>query len=138
MSQKESESKSDQLTFGNVAVTVGQLKAEWEAFIKFLKDGGREREYSTLNQHVDFREDLSIILTLPNSFQTKTIEDLQQELLTHLRTKLDNGNIKLITEIEKIENKKLIYTNSEKFDHLAQKYPMLVELRNRLELDTDF
>jgi len=113
LSKQKAESKSDQLTFGNVAVSVEQLKAAWNGFIDLLKKNGREREYSTLNQQVVFHEDLSINLTLPNSFQTKTIEDLQQELLTHLRTKLDNGKIKLIIEVERIENKKLIYTNSE-------------------------
>jgi len=138
LSKQKAESKSDQLTFGNVAVSVEQLKAAWNGFIDLLKKNGREREYNTLNQQVVFHEDLSINLTLPNSFQTKTIEDLQQELLTHLRTKLDNGKIKLITEVEKIENKKMIYTNSEKFEHLAAKYPMLKELKNRLDLDTDF
>jgi len=77
-------------------------------------------------------------LTLPNSFQSLTIEGLKQELLTHLRTKLNNKDIQLITEVEKIENKKMIYTNSEKFDFLAEKYPNLKDLKARLDLDTDF
>ena len=83
-------------------------------------------------------KDLSIKLIIPNSFQSLTIEGLQQELLTYLRTKLNNSNIQLVTEIEKIENKKLIYTNSEKFDYLAEKYPALKQLKSRLDLDTDF
>ena len=103
-----------------------------------LKKEGRDREYKTLNQQVEFQEDLSIKLTLPNSFQSLTIEGLQQELLTHLRTKLNNRKIQLITEIEKFEDKKMIYTNSEKFDFLAEKYPNLHELKSRLDLDTDF
>jgi len=103
-----------------------------------LKVGGREREYNTLNQKVEIGDDLVIHLLLPNSFQLRTIEDLQQELLTHLRSKLNNGNIKLVTEVEKFEDKKLIYTNSEKFDYLAEKYPSLRTLKRRLDLDTDF
>jgi len=87
---------------------------------------------------VDFDENLSIRLTLPNSFQSLTIEGLQQELLTDLREKLNNGTIQLVTEVEKVENKKMIYTNSEKFDYLAEKYPHLRELKKRLDLDTDF
>ena len=115
-----------------------QLKAEWDAFMEKLKKEGRDREYKTLNQQVEFQEDLSIKLTLPNSFQSLTIEGLQQELLTYLRTKLNNRKIQLITEIEKFEDKKMIYTNSEKFDFLAKKYPNLNELKSRLDLDTDF
>lgn len=75
---------------------------------------------------------------LPNSFQSLTIEALQQELLTYLRTTLNNRRIQLITEVEKVENKKMIYTNSEKFEFLAEKYPNLRELKMRLDLDTDF
>lgn len=114
------------------------MKREWYAFAAKLKKDDRDREYNTLNQEITFNEDLSINLTLPNSFQVKTIEDLQQELLTHLRTKLNNSKICLKTEVEKIENKKLIYTNSEKFEHLAEKYPNLKDLKMRLDLDTDF
>ncbi len=119
-------------------MTVDQLKTEWNFFLEKLKREGRDSEYSTLNQQVEFHEDLSIILTLPNSFQTHIIEGFQQELLTTLRTKLNNGKIQLKTEVEKIESKKMIYTNKEKFDYLAEKHPNLKELKMRLDLDTDF
>jgi len=119
-------------------VTIDQIKHEWNNFAENLKNEGRDREFNTLNQIVVFNEDLSINLTLPNSFQSLTIEGLQQELLTYLRTKLNNSNIQLNAEVEKIEDKKLIYTNSEKFDYLAEKYPNLKDLKSRLDLDTDF
>lgn len=119
-------------------MTVDQLKAEWNAFIEKLKKEGRDSHYNTLNQQVEFNEDLSIRLTLPNSFQIPIIEGFQQELLTFLRTNLNNGKIQLITEIEKIESKKMIYTNKEKFAYLAEKHPNLKELKMRLDLDTDF
>jgi DNA polymerase-3 subunit gamma/tau len=103
-----------------------------------LKSEGRDREYNTLNQAVRIENNLTILLTLPNSFQSLTIEGVQQELLTYLRTKFNNGDIKLMTEVEKFEEKKLIYTNSEKFDYLAEKYPQLRKLKKKLDLDTDF
>ncbi|MCG8311537.1 MAG: hypothetical protein MI975_29390 [Cytophagales bacterium] len=138
ISQKENSTQEAQISIGTDPVTPEQLKDEWNKFAEELKKKGREREYNTLNQQVVFNDDLSINLTIPNSFQSLTIEGLQQELLTHLRTKLNNRDIRLITEIEKIEDKKLIYTNSEKFDYLAEKYPKLKELKARLDLDTDF
>ena len=138
LSNKNKDAENSHLKIGTDPVTVEQLKKEWNVFTEKLRKEGRDREYNTLNQQVDFHEDLSINLTLPNSFQSLTIEGLQQELLTHLRTVLNNSKIQLITEIEKIENKRLIYTNSEKFDYLAEKYPSLKELKKRLDLDTDF
>lgn len=138
LSKQKHKSQDTKLSIGLDAVTVEQLKAEWNSFAEKLKKEGRDREFNTLNQRVEFQEDLSIKLTLSNSFQSLTIESLQQELLTYLRTKLNNGKIQLITEIEKLEDKKMIYTNSEKFEFLADKYPDLRELRTRLNLDTDF
>ena len=138
ISNKKSETEDRHEKIGSDPVSVEQLKEEWKAYVEQLKKEGRDREYNTLNQQVEFHEDLSINLVLPNSFQSLTIEGLQQELLTHLRTKLNNHNIQLNTEIERIENKKLIYTNSEKFDYLAEKYPNLIDLKKRFDLDTDF
>lgn len=138
LNKKDNEAQEDSLKIGEDPVTIDQLKAEWNRFAEKLKKEDRDREYNTLNQDVVFHEDLSINLTLPNSFQSLTIEGLQQELLTHLRTTLNNGKIQLVTEVEKIENKKLIYTNSEKFDYLSEKYPDLKELKARFDLDTDF
>lgn len=126
------------INIGTDEVTVDQLKAEWNAFMAKLKKEGRDSHYNTLNQQVEFGEDLSIRLTLPNSFQIPIIEGFQQELLTVLRSNLNNGTIQLITEVEKIESKKLIYTNREKFDYLIEKHPNLKELKMRLDLDTDF
>lgn len=117
---------------------MAQLKEKWDSYVQKLKSEGRDREYNTLNQKVDIGDDLVIKLVLPNSFQSLTIESLQQELLTYLRSELDNRNIQLKTEVEKAEEKKLIYTNSEKFQYLAEKYPNLRTLRQRLDLDPDF
>lgn len=138
LSKKDNEIKEVTQTIGSDAVSAAELKAEWNRFTDSLKEEGRDREYNTLNQKVEFHDDLKIELTLPNSFQSLTIEGLKQELLTYLRAKLNNGAIQLITEVEKIESKKMIYTNSEKFDFLAEKYPNLRDLKQRLDLDTDF
>ncbi len=119
-------------------VTTTDLKATWKKFNEKLKTEGREREFNILNQKVEFGEDLTINLTLSNSFQAITIESLQQELLAYIRGALKNSSIRLNVIIEKTEEKKMIYTNSEKYEYLAKKFPNLQSLRSRFELDTDF
>jgi DNA polymerase-3 subunit gamma/tau len=138
LAQKSTAQNGDKLTFGIDPVSPDELMAGWNDFVNKLKLDGRDREYNTLNQRVNIDQDLCIHLMLPNSFQTKTIEDVQQELLTYLRTRFNNGKIKLLAEVEKFEEKKLIYTNNEKFEYLAEKYPELKKLKQRLDLDTDF
>jgi len=138
LSKVEGEVKEAAVQIENAAVSVEELKSIWQKFTEKLKAEGREREYNTLNQKVIFGEDLSVNLTLSNSFQAITIESLQQELLAYLRITLKNSTIRLVVEIEKTEEKKLIYTNSEKYEYLSKKYPNLQALRSRFELDTDF
>ncbi len=113
------------------------LKA-WDEFLQLLKNRGRDSEYTTLNQPMHIEDEAVIRITLANSFQLLTVENIQQELLTYLRQKLRNGSIMLKPDVQKFEEKKLIYTNSEKFEHLAKKYPALRDLKQRFELDTDF
>ena len=36
------------------------------------------------------------------------------------------------------QSKKIAYTNKEKFEHLAEKNPLLKELKEKLGLDPDF
>ena len=40
--------------------------------------------------------------------------------------------------MKEADTKKIAYTNKEKFDLLAEKNPMLKEMKERLGLDTDF
>jgi len=59
--------------------------------------------------------------------------------LLFLREKLNNSIIKIEGDLqkEKSGNNKL-YTNKEKFEHLAEKNPMVKNLQEKLGLDPDF
>ena len=138
MLQKEKKADSEKTVEKDEPVTIEQLEKAWNDYVANLKAQGKNLEYNALNQKVSFSDDLCIRLTVPNSFQSLTVEGIRQDLLGHLRNKLKNKNISLLTEIEKHENKKMIYTNKEKFEHLAGKYPILKKLRSRFDLDADF
>ncbi len=114
------------------------LKDAWNAYLQNIKQQGKETEYAALHREISIVNDYEIHLKVPNSFQLLTIENIQVELLTHLRKKLKNKNITLKVDVEKMEDKKMIYTNSEKFEYLAAKYPALRTLKSRLDLETDF
>lgn len=44
----------------------------------------------------------------------------------------------MTSQIREIQAQKIAYTNKEKFDKLAEQNPLLKELKQRLDLDTDF
>lgn len=66
------------------------------------------------------------------------LSNIKTELTGFLREKLRNNTIQVSGRVQTGEEKKIIYTNREKFDFLAEKNPMLRELKERLGLDTDF
>ncbi len=89
-----------------------------------------------LNQEFDVNE-TQITLKLTNLIQQDILEDFKSELLQHLRDSLDNDQITLDVDILKGDETKMIYTNKEKFNHLAEKNPNLKILQERLGLDPD-
>ena len=120
------------------AFTLEQLKSAWDAYLQHLKQNNRDLEYVALNHEFELVNSETIKITLANKFQEKSIENLKPDLLGELRGKLNNSFIDLQIDFQKIDEKQLRYTNREKFDYLAQKYPLLSELKNRLDLDPDF
>jgi DNA polymerase-3 subunit gamma/tau len=77
----------------------------------------------------------------PGEVQIQQFNDsLKLELITQLREKLKNDSIDLSLDliISEVGEKKIIYTQSDKYDFLSQKYPILVDMKQRMGLDHEF
>ena len=77
-------------------------------------------------------------IQIHNSILEVTFDKLKVDLQSHLRTVLQNDAIKVELEKLEIASKKMLYTNKEKFDHLAEKYPAIKLLQEKLNLDPDY
>lgn len=86
--------------------------------------------YSLRNNH--------IIVNLLSPVHDTMLGNIKVELTTFLRERLKNSLIQVTGELTAADDKKMIYTNRDKFEYLAAKNPMLTELKDRLGLDTDF
>jgi DNA polymerase-3 subunit gamma/tau len=116
--------------------TSDELRATWKQYAETRKM--YQAEYYLLSQEVEIRGQ-QVIVHLHNSFQETLINTIKAEALAFLREKLENNSIQLFGELTAIDDsKKVIYTNKEKFDHLAEKNPKLKEMKDRLGLDTEF
>lgn len=83
--------------------------------------------------------DKQIVVSLLSPVHETMLNNIKSEIAAFLREKLKNNAITITGELSHhVDEKKVIYTNREKFDYLAGKNPMLRELRDRLGLDTDF
>lgn len=114
-----------------------QLKSAWDEFANMYKSEGRTSQYIVLDREVRLNGSVATI-ALDNLIQLDQLNIFKSELLDFIRKKLGNSSISLETEITKESEQKKIYTSKEKYLYLAQKHPLLEELKNRLSLETDF
>ncbi len=118
--------------------SVDQLKKEWESFGSQLKKEGKDNEYNLMTQAFELIDDHTITIHISNSIEQDILIRFKTDLLKHLRDNLENDQIKIDTSLKKIEKSEKIYTNTDKFNHLAKKNPNLIKLKNKFGLDTEF
>lgn len=115
--------------------TEEQLREVWNAYAEQRKKF--QAEYQMLSQ--PYRLEGSVItVDLLSPVHETMLNNIKLELTSFLREKLKNSIIQVTGQLQSIQDQKIIYTNREKFDFLAEKNPMLKELKDRLGLDTDF
>jgi DNA polymerase-3 subunit gamma/tau len=115
--------------------TEAQLREAWTAFAEQRKKF--QAEYQMLSQPYQIRDNVILVELLSPVHETM-LNNIKVELTAYLREQLKNSSLQVTGELQTGEEKKVIYTNREKFDFLAEKHPMLRELKDKLGLDTDF
>jgi DNA polymerase-3 subunit gamma/tau len=111
------------------------LKKAWDEFAELRKN--QLAEYQLLRREFILQEN-KVIIPLNNSIEEPLLQGLRTSLITYLRDKLSNSSLLVIGVLQEFESKRPIYTNKEKFEHLAEKNPILKELQERFGLDPDF
>ncbi|ELR68026.1 DNA polymerase III subunit gamma/tau [Fulvivirga imtechensis AK7] len=135
----EDTAKDDEGDFyGNDPFTFEQLQKHWKDFAALKKSEGKDAEHMVLQQDIYLKELTTVVIKLTNAVKIDILDRFRSDLVTHLKSKLNNGKLVLEIELVKEEAKRMIYTNKEKFDYLAEKKPILKQLKDRLGLDPDF
>lgn len=118
-------------------VSSNNLDIVWEKFKKSRKE--KAQELNVLSQPYQLSEDQKTIkITLTNSIQLDILSEIKSDLMVFLKNELDNDAIQIEGIVQKDENKEMLYTNKEKFEHLAEKYPIVKELQKTFKLDPEF
>ena len=119
--------------YGNEPFTHEQLKTHWRNFA-----ATRDSPSEGLILSRDFElQQRTILLRLDNQTQLTQLAEFKHELLEYLRKQLHNSQVQLQAEVSVQEKKRMVYTNREKFEYLAEKHPLLNDLRTQLGLDVD-
>ena len=112
------------------------LIIEWNNFIKLTEEKGLYNYASILSMDIPkLRDQNTILIELPNKTNKVELERSKNDLLIHLRKKLNNYSINLeITVNEELE-KKFVYTPREKFEKMNEKNPNMKLLKKTFDLD---
>ncbi len=121
-------------------ITLEELQSEWTQIANNFKTANLINKYVMMNRPIQLIEN-SIHISFENEVQMQQFsENIKLELLTNLRTKLKNHLIDIeldLVEQEKSE-KKMLYTQSDKYNFLVEKHPVISELKQRFGLDHEF
>jgi hypothetical protein len=113
------------------------LDKHWQEFIALKKENGKDQEIMLLKEPYTL-DGHKVVVKLSNDVLNITFNHLKAELQGFLRKALKNKKIILEAEVEETAREDMIYTNKEKFAHLAKKYPVLKDLQDKLGLDPDY
>lgn len=91
-----------------------------------------------LQQETYMKDEYTVVIKITNPVQHNLLDRFRSDLTVHLKTKLNNGKINIDTEQVEENSQRKYYTNSDKFRYLAEKKPIINQLKDRLGLDPDF
>ncbi|MFD1188782.1 DNA polymerase III subunit gamma/tau [Pontibacter rugosus] len=115
-----------------------RLKTAWHAIVR-RKKAENMMEFTLLNRNYHVTEENEIILHLENHVMMDQFTSLRPAILGELKRELGNRSIKLQAEVVEVQDEgRKLYTSADKFNYLAEKYPVLVDLKQRFGLDADF
>jgi DNA polymerase-3 subunit gamma/tau len=117
------------------AVSDQLIKQAWDTFAETRKN--ESAIYILLQRPLEI-SNTNIQITLTNPVEEPLLQSIKAELLAYLRETLENTSIQLDCVLTQQEHSTIAYTNKEKLEKLSIKYPLIIELKERLGLDTDY
>lgn len=113
-----------------------ELKKAWNTFADGIKEESPRISITLSSVTPALQEDKAIVLKLDNSALKEAFDhNYRARLENHLRTVLQNDLLKLQTTVEATERGEILYSDEQKFNHLASINPALKDLKKTFNLD---
>ena len=132
---KEIESEPDVQDdhFEEKLVTIEDVLELWDEYIQIQEDKGRYNIASILRISTPTLKENHIHYKVSNNTSALEIDLEKHQLVQFLRNRL-KAKIELILTTDKTIDKKLTYTNKDKYNLLKEKNPLIEELKNTFKL----
>lgn len=117
------------------------LEAAKQAISKFAHhkniSGGRQ-VFATLSTAVVSLNGPAIGIEIHNEVQREMLNVIKQDMLDYIRRDLGNNAVSIDITVSQHQHETKAYKPSDKFKFMAEKNPMLLELKKRFDLDIDY
>jgi DNA polymerase-3 subunit gamma/tau len=145
----DTKSEADQQVAQNLAnlltkeakpISLEALQIEWHALAQSYKKANLINKFVMMDRPIDLQGNM-IHIKVENEVQVQQFnESIRLEILQALRTSMENFNldIELVVMPQESSDKKMLYTQSDKYDFLVAKYPILAEMKQKFGLDHEF
>lgn len=117
--------------------TEDTIRSLWQKYIDIRRGESAEIDINTLGNSFDYQEG-KITLQLHQGLEEEIFKRQKNELMQFLKKESGYHELTINIDLQELSNKKILYTAQEKFNFLAEKYPRLLELKQKLGLDVDF
>jgi DNA polymerase-3 subunit gamma/tau len=122
----------------NCEIRVEVIKPVFQKFANLCKERDDMNHFALFNDRDVEIEGNRITLLTDNEIQSGHLDGIKAEAVDFLRRELQIKSILIDCKVVVNTSRKLLYTSTEKYRFLAEKYPILNQLRQRLGLETDF
>jgi DNA polymerase-3 subunit gamma/tau len=115
------------------------LQRVWKEIAEERRAQDRMSEYWVLNREVKANAEHSIELAVDNPIQIDQFNEMRVEFLAELRRRTRHPRLNVQPVLtEAAPAAKRLYTTSDKFEYLAERFPALREAKQRLGLEADY
>ena len=114
-------------------LTLNDITETWEEYANKQENKGRYIIASILRISAPKFDNNTIIYSVPNNTTAIEVDQEKQQLIQFFRAKL-NSKIDISLKIDKSIDKKVAYTNKEKYELLKKKNPIIEDLKNQFKL----
>ena len=122
----------------NEPFTQSDLGTAWSEFAERQKESSPHLWAALRNYRPGLLPDWQIEFTLDNKLLAEELGHKKGELSEFLRKKLNNSNIQIITRVAETSKDTRPYTDKDKFEKMAEKNPLLRNLREELDLEIEY
>ncbi|MDO7846496.1 DNA polymerase III subunit gamma/tau [Hymenobacter sp. M29] len=115
------------------------LQRVWKELAEERRAQDRMSEFWVLNRPISATAEHHIELAVDNPIQVDQFNEMRVEFLADLRRRTGNPRLNVqpvVTEAAPTARK--LYTSSDKFEYLAERFPALREAKQRLGLENEF